>query len=251
MKLKLFIVAALVSLLTTACETMNEESIGQVAGILLNQGGQGSAAKPTTSEVSYGLKESLTSGVLKAVTGLSKTNGFLGNQAIKIFFPPEALKVEKQLRSLGLGHLCDNFVTSLNRAAEKASSQATPIFVGAIKKMTFTDAMNILMGADGSATNYLVKSTSPEIKKLYNPVIASSLQKVNATKHWGDVTKAYNQIPFVKQVNPNLESYVTEKAMSALFAQVKVQESLIRKNPVARTSAMLKKVFGYADLKKR
>ena len=174
MKLRLFIVAAFVGLLATACETMNEESIGQVAGILLNQGGQTEGTKPSTAEVSYGLKESLTSGVIKAVTGLSKTDGFLGNQAIKIFFPPEAIKVEKQLRSLGLGHLCDNFVTSLNRAAEKASSQATPIFVGAIKKMTFTDAMNILMGADGSATNYLVKSTSPEIKKLYNPVIASS-----------------------------------------------------------------------------
>lgn len=251
MKFKLFLVTVLVGLLTTACETMNEESIGQVAGILLNQGGQGSSAKPTTAEVSYGLKESLTSGVLKAVTGLSKTDGFLGNQAIKILFPPEALKVEKQLRSLGLSHLTDKFVVSLNRAAEKASSQATPIFIGAIKKMTFTDAMNILMGADGSATSYLVKSTSPEIKKLYNPVIASSLHKVSATKHWGDVTKAYNQIPFVKQVNPNLESYVTDKAMSALFAQVKVQESLIRKNPVARTSAMLKKVFGYADANKR
>ncbi len=250
MKIKAIIIILLSGVLISSCETMNEETVGQMANILLNTGGAASAAAPTTAEVSYGLKESLTSGVLKAVSGLSKTDGFLGNQAIKILFPPEALKVEKQLRSLGLGHLCDNFVTSLNRAAEKASSQAAPIFIGAVKKMTFKDAMNILLGADGSATNYLVNSTSPEIKKLYNPVIATSLAKVNATKYWGDVTKAYNQIPFVKRVNPNLESYVTDKAMSALFAQVKVQESLIRKNPVARTSAMLKKVFGYADSKK-
>jgi len=245
MKKLLVVICCALSLL--ACETIDEKTMGQMAGILLNPQGASQGVTPTGAEVSLGLKESLVTGVISAVTGLSQVDGFFKNQAIKLLFPPEALKVEKQLRKLGLGSLCDDFIQSLNRAAENASSQAKPIFVSAIKKMTFTDAMNILLGADGAATNYLVQATSGEIKKTYSPVIASSLHKVNATRSWADVAKAYNQIPFVKQVNPNLENYVTEKAMSALFGEVKKQESLIRKNPVERTSQLLKKVFGYAD----
>ncbi len=249
--MKLLVVVFVSSLLTLSCANMDSDTIGQVAGILLDPSGAGgSTTAPSNKEVSLGLKESLSKGVASAVSQLSQTDGFLKNQAIKVLFPPEALKVESKLRSLGLGHLCDNFVVSLNRAAEKASSKAGPIFLGAVKKMTFQDAMNILLGGDGAATNYLMKSTSSEIKKMYNPVIGQSLSQVNATKYWGDVTQAYNAIPFVKQVNPNLEDYVTDKAMEALFAQVKVQESLIRKNPLERSSALLKKVFGYADLKK-
>ncbi len=238
-------------IMITGCETIDEKTVGQVAGILLNpEGGASQSMVPTNAEVSLGLKESLVSGVISAVADLSKMDGFFKNQAIKILFPPEALKVEKQLRKLGLGHLCDNFIQSLNRAAENASSKAKPIFVSAIKSMTITDAMNILLGADDSATQYLMKATSGQIKQTYSPVIATSLNKVNATRSWADVAKAYNQIPFVKKVNPNLESYVTDKAMSALFGEVKKQEALIRKNPIERTSSLLKKVFGYADSKK-
>ena len=235
----------------TSCANLDANTIGQVAGVLLNEGGVGGSLTPSNTEVAGGLKESLSLGVDKAVKGLSLTDGFLKNAAIKILFPPEVGKVEQKMRALGMGSLCDSFVTSLNRAAEKASSQAGPIFLGAIKKMTFQDAMNILLGGDGSATNYLVKATTPEIKKMYNPVIMSSLNKVNATKYWGDITSTYNAIPFVgNKINTDLPGYVTGKAMDALFGQVRLQESLIRKNPLERSSALLKKVFGYADTKK-
>lgn len=244
-----FFLVTLLSISLFSCKTLDEKTVGQVASVLLNSGNTTSGT-PTDLEVSSALKESLASGVITAVSGLSSKDGFLGNQALKILFPPEAKAVESKLRSIGMGSLCDSFITSLNRAAENASSKAKPIFINSVKNMSFSDATKILLGPDGSATNYLMDSTSAEIKQAYLPVISSSLDKVDATKSWAKITSIYNKIPLVKKVNPNLQDYVTDKSMSAMFGEIKVQENMIRKSPADRTSAILKKVFSYADSKK-
>jgi len=154
----LFLITILFSTLF-ACKTLDENTVGQVASVLLSSGGSMSST-PSDLEVSSGLKESLANGVVSAVSGLSNKDGFLGNQALKILFPPEAKVVESKLRSIGMGSLCDSFIASLNRAAEGASSKAKPIFLNSVKQMSFADATKILLGSDGSATNYLMDSTS-------------------------------------------------------------------------------------------
>jgi len=195
-------------------------------------------------EVGKGLKEALSQGVKKGVTQLNKKDGYLKDPQIKIPMPNEAKSVESKLRSLGQGKKVDEAIESMNRAAEDAAAGAKDIFVAAIKGMTLTDAMNILKGKDDAATNYLNKATHAELTKKFKPVIKVSLNKVGATKHWKTVFGSYNKIPLVKKVNPNLEDYVTEKALNGLFIQVAKEELNIRKNPGARATDLLKKVFG-------
>lgn len=195
-------------------------------------------------DVANGLKEALNKGVETGTAKLSATDGFFKNAAVKILMPPEAQKVEKTLRGMGLGSQIDDAILSMNRAAEDASKSAAPIFLDAIKSMTLTDAMGILKGGDSSATVYLRQKTSPALIAAFTPVIKSSLDKVDATKYWTTVTTTYNKVPFVKKVNTDLINYVTEKALSGLFFEIAQEEVAIRKNPVERTSALLKKVFG-------
>jgi hypothetical protein len=152
--------------------------------------------------------------------------------------------VEKKLRQIGMGEQVDKFILSLNRAAEDAAKEAKPVFVAAIKGMTIQDAMGILKGEDDAATQYLKKTTSTELHSKFNPIIKTSLDKVDATKYYSDLIKAYNRIPLVEKVNPNLDEYATEKAMEGLFIMIAKEEVSIRKDPAARTSALLKKVFG-------
>lgn len=191
-----------------------------------------------------GIKEALSKGTEQSVKLVSAKNGYLGNPEIKIPFPKEAEEMESALRAAGFGKKVDQFVTSMNRAAEDAAKQATPIFIAAIKNMTVTDAVNIVKGNNDAATQYLKRNTSPELNSKFQPPIKASLDKVDATKYWSQLVKLYNKIPFVKKMNPDLTAYVTGKAIDGLFVMVAKEEYKIRKDPVARTTDLLKKVFG-------
>ncbi len=154
------------------------------------------------------------------------------------------------MRDLGLGGEVDKVIVSLNRAAEDAVTEARPLFVNAIKEMTFADVKNILMGDNMAATNYLKGKTNSQLQAAFQPIIQASLDKVNATKYWNDVISTYNTIPLVTKMNPDLTSFVTEKAIQGLLTKIAQEESAIRANPVERTTGLLQKVFGYADSQK-
>lgn len=205
---------------------------------------------PTTLEIASGIKQALELGTSAGADRLSAKDGFFGNLAIKILFPTEAQKVEKTLRSVGLNALADNVILSINRAAEDAAKEAKPIFVAAIKQMTIADATNILLGNKNAATEYFKRVTTAQLMEKFSPVITNSLNKVGATKYWGDAATAYNKIPLVKPVNTNLANYVAQKAIDGMFIQVAQEELKIRDNIAARTTGLLQKVFGYADTKK-
>ena len=195
-------------------------------------------------EVGRGLKETLNKGIEKGVDKLSVKDGYFKDDQIKLLLPKEAQKVEAKLRKLGQGSKVDATIESLNRAAEDAASSAKELFVNAIKDLTLKDAMKILKGNNDAATVYLSNSTRPQLVEKFSPIIKASLDKVGATAQWAKLFKAYNKIPFVEKVNPDLVSYATDKAIEGLFIQVAKQELEIRKNPAARTTALLKKVFG-------
>lgn len=198
--------------------------------------------KISQSEIIAGLKEALSSGVSKGVSALSKENGFWGNPLYKIILPPEAQKIEKALRGVGLGAKVDEAILSMNRGAEDAMKNAAPIFMDAIRNMDIKDAVQILRGPDTAATAYLRNATTASLTNAFKPVIESSLEKSGATKHWTSLMTSYNKISFQK-VNTDLAGYVTDKAISAVFRQIAEEEKQIRIDPAARTSALLKKVF--------
>jgi Protein of unknown function (DUF4197) len=198
----------------------------------------------TEKDAADGIKEALINGTGESVKLVSVVNGYWGNPEIKIPFPPEAKEVESKLRTIGMGKKVDEFNESMNRAAEKAANEAKLVFIAAIKGMTVKDAINIVKGADNAATMYLKNTTSPELNSKFQPIIKTSLDNVNATKYWSDLISAYNKIPLVKKMNPNLTEYVTDKAINGLFIMIAKEEAKIRKDPMARTSELLKKVFG-------
>jgi len=197
------------------------------------------------------LKQALEQGTTKSSDRLSAVNGFFANAAIKIVFPPEAQKAEKTLRSIGFGKLCDNVILSLNRAAEDAAGQAKPIFITAIKQMSIQDVTNIVLGAQNSATLYFQHTTTTPLTASFSPVIKNSLDKVGATKYYGQVAGEYNKLPFVSHINPDLTNYVTQKAIEGLFFEIAKEELNIRQNLAARTTPLLQKVFGFADRNKK
>jgi hypothetical protein len=213
-------------------------------------GGTATTGKPSTLEIASGIKQALEIGTSRGADLLSAKDGFMGNLAVKILFPPEAQKVEKTLRTLGMGKLADNVILSLNRAAEDAAKEAKPIFVSAIKQMTIADATNILLGSQDAATNYFKRVTTLQLMEKFKPVINTSLAKVGATKYWGDATGQYNKIPLVKPLNTDLSDYVAQKAIDGMFIQVAQEELKIRDNLGARSTSLLQKVFGYADKNK-
>jgi hypothetical protein len=199
----------------------------------------------TENEAGQGIKEALLQGVTTAVLNLNKTDGFFGSEFYKMLLPEDAKKVEKTLRSLGMGAQVDKAILSINRGAEDAVAFAKPIFIDAIKEMTLTDALNIIRGDKDEATKYFKKKTQDKLIVAFSPSVKSSLDKVDATKHYGDIINSYNKLPTTfKKVNPDLTSYVVGKAVDALFDQVAKEEANIRANPMARTSDILKKVFG-------
>ncbi len=202
----------------------------------------------TADDVANGLKEALVAGISKGSDNVGKLDGYLKNPSIKIPFPPDVQKVETKLRDIGLGNEVDKFVTTLNRGAEEAAKEAKPIFISAIKSMTIEDAWGILKGDDKeAATNYLKRTTSDQLRSKFTPVIKSALDKTNATKYYGDIISTYNKIPFIEKVDENLEGYATEKAMDGLFFMIAKEEQNIRKDPLARTTELLKKVFKEQD----
>jgi len=196
----------------------------------------------TNDEVVAGLKEALSVGAERGTKQLSAVDGFFGNAAIKILMPDEAKKVEQKLRSVGFGKQVDQAILSMNRGAEDAAKSAAPIFINAVKQMSIQDAMGILRGGDNAATNYLKGKTTTQLTDAFRPVIEESLKKVDATKYWNTVFTTYNQFSKEK-VNPDLVAYVTEKALSGIFVQLAEEEMKIRKDPMARTTEILKKVF--------
>lgn len=198
----------------------------------------------TSGEIANGLKEALRVGVSKGSDQASAVDGFFKNQLIRLAFPPEAQKVEARLRQIGLGPQVDQFVLSLNRAAEDAAKEAKPVFISAITKMTITDALGILKGPQDAATQYLRKTSGQELVTRFTPIIDEALKKNNTTKYYADLVNTYNKLPLVKKENPNLTEYATNKAVDGLFVLVAQEEKQIRENPQARVTDLLKRVFG-------
>ena len=199
----------------------------------------------TEREAAQGVREALAQGVTSAVLNLHKTDGFFGSQFYKMLLPPDARKVEGTLRKIGLGGQVDKAVLAMNRGAEDAVGSAAPIFTDAIKQMTLTDALGIVRGNKDSATQYFKQKTSQKLIEAFTPSVKTSLDKTNATKYYGDIVNTYNRMPLsTEKVNPDLTSYVVGKAVDALFEEIAKEEANIRSNPVARTTEILKKVFG-------
>lgn len=198
----------------------------------------------TNAEVIRGLKEALTIGAKKAATSASKLNGFYGNPLIKIPFPPEANKVKNAAMKMGMDAQVKKFVKTLNRAAEEAAKEAAPIFVDAIKGLTIQDGFNILNGPDDAATKYLKRKTTPRLKQKFRPVVKRAIDKVQVTKYWNPIATNYNRMPFVTKVNPDLDAYVTDRAIKGLFTLIAKEEKKIRKDPAARVTELLRRVFG-------
>lgn len=223
-----------------SCTGLQEvaKQIEQVSGGTLGQ-----------NQIASGLKEALQQGVDKQVIKLTKTDGFLGNSLVKIGMPAELQKVEKGLRAAGLGSLADEGIKALNRAAETAVKEATPIFVDAITSMTIADATNILMGNKNAATQYLQKTTTKSLYGKFNPVIKSSFSKVGADQIWSNLITKYNTLPLVQKVNPDLTDYVTDKALEGVFTMIEKEELNIRENASARSTNLLKSVFAMQDKK--
>ncbi len=231
----------LITLFTCSFHIANAQNLD---GLLKKvTGGKKGKDSLSTNEVAAGLKEALSKGVTNGTTKLSSVDGFFKDAAIKILMPPEAEKVESTLRGIGLGKQVDDAILSMNRAAEDAAKSAAPIFLDAIKQMSFADAWGILSGGDTAATGYLRSKTTASLTTAFRPVIEGALEKTGATKYWTTVFTSYNKFS-LKKVNPDLAAYVTDKALSGIFYEVAQEEKLIRKDPLAQTSDLLKKVFG-------
>ncbi|MCB9304420.1 MAG: DUF4197 domain-containing protein [Lewinellaceae bacterium] len=209
----------------------------------------GGASGLTTAEIGSGLKQALEFGIGEGAQRLSQKDGYF-KSPYKILLPPEARKVTDKLKNVpGFSSLEADILEKINRGAEDAAKKAKPIFVDAIRQMTFSDAMDILMGADNAATQYLNRTTNSKLYQEFNPVIIESLDKFNARKYWADAVNAYNKIPFVDKANPDLDDYVTNEALKGLFSMVEKKELQIRTDVSARTTDLLKKVFAKQDNK--
>jgi hypothetical protein len=225
------IILSLFTMPLTGCETAKQ---------ILESTGSGTLSN---SEIVQGLKEALRVGTDTSTKKLSLINGFFGDDMIRILMPPEAAKVEKTLRDIGLGKTVDKAVLSMNRAAEDATKHVGDILWNSIKNMTIQDGLSILRGGDFAATDYLKRTTTSQLTKQFRPVIERSLANVDATKYWNDVFSVYNKFSGTP-VNTDLAAYVTEKALSGLFYHIGLQEQKIRRDPVARVTEILRKVFG-------
>jgi hypothetical protein len=216
---------------------------------LLNQasnmlGGNNSGNNLSNQQIVNGLKEALTVSSNNAASNASRTDGFFRNDIIKIPFPPEAREVQSRANQLGLQSQVNDFVRSLNRAAEEASKEAAPVFVSAITSMSITDGVNILRGNDDAATRFLQNRTSPELQTRFRPIIKRAIGKAEVTKHWNPIITRYNRLPMVRKMNPNLEDYVLDRTLAGLFTLIAQEEGKIRRDPAARVNDLLRTVFG-------
>ena len=224
---------------------LSVSSCAELQGVLeqLPQGGGGI----TNTEIASGLRQALDVGIDKQVAKLTQKDGFYKNELVKIALPSELQKVDKTLRDIGLGKLADEGLKVLNRAAEDAVKEATPIFVSAVKDITFNDAKNILLGSNNAATQYLTTKTENALYAKFNPVIKNSFSKVGADTVWSNLISKYNTIPFTQKVNPDLTDYVTTQALKGVYTMISVEEKAIRTKTSSRTTALLKRVFALQD----
>jgi hypothetical protein len=204
-------------------------------------GSKGGTDKDTTSS---GLKEALTVGTENAIKNISKMDGYFGNKSIKILMPKKIQNVADVLSKVGFQKQVDDFILSMNRAAEKAAPKATGFFVDAIKQMSFQDAGNILKGGDTAATDYFKEKTSKNIYDAFKPEISSTMDEVGVTRSYKEMMGKYESIPLVKKETFDLDHYVTNKALEGLFYMVGQEEKKIRTDPAARVTDLLKSVFG-------
>ncbi|WP_142684279.1 DUF4197 domain-containing protein [Chitinophaga polysaccharea] len=204
-----------------------------------------SIAGLTESDAGSAIKEALSKGVAAGIAKLNKKDGFFGSDIYKLLLPEDAVKIGNTLRAIGLGSQVDKAILQINRSAEKAVGYAAPIFVGAIKQMTLTDALNLVKGGNTSATDFFKSKTTDSLKTAFRPVIKKTLDSTSATRYYADIVNNYNKLPTTfNKVNPDLQDYVTTMAVNALFDQIAKEELAIRANPAARTTDLLKKVFG-------
>lgn len=227
---------AVLAVCTSGCETLS--SLPGVYG-----GGV------TESEAGEGVRQALSQGITTAIQFLNRENGFFGNEAYKLLLPPDAQRIERTLRDIGMEAQVDRAILQINRAAEDAVGKASPIFVNAIRQMTIQDALNIVRGGNTSATDYFRERTHSQLLEAFSPSIKESLDKLQATRYYSDIVITYNRLPTTfNKINPDLTSYVVGRATDALFDQIAKEEQNIRANPVARTTEILKKVFGSRNL---
>lgn len=227
-------------LFSAAANSQNLNTVINAASNYVNNAG----VNISNDEVVKGLKEALSVGVKNSSTKAAALDGFNKNNLIRIPFPPEVKDVETKLKAIGMSKQVDEFTMQLNRAAEKAAKEAAPIFISAITSMSLTDGVSLIKGGDNAATKYLQDKTTNDLKASFAPIVAKSLNEVKITKYWNPLATRYNKLPMVKKANPNLEDYVTLKAMEGLFKLVAQEELRIRKDPASRISDLLKKVFG-------
>ncbi len=230
--MKKLITIILLSVILSSCEILTNLPTGTGGGV-------------TETEAADGIKEALGQGLVKAVLQLNKEDGFFKDALYKVLLPPDAKKIENTLRDLGMGKMVDKAILQINRAAEDAAGYAKPIFVDAIKSMTIADAIGLVKNGDTSATHFFRVKTTDKLIAAFSPVIKSSLDKLDATKYYADVVNTYNNFPTTfKKINPDLPGHVTGKAVDALFDLVGKEEQNIRQNIAARTTDLLRKVFG-------
>lgn len=216
------------------------------AGVLDNLKNLGGAPRGSTDNGSTasGLKEALSIGTENAVKSVSQTDGYFSNRAIKILMPGNLQKVADVLGKAGYQKEVDDFVLSMNRAAEKAAPQALPIFTDAIKQMTFEDAQKILHGGDTAATEFFKQKTHDKLYTAFKPSVSSSMDQVGVTHSYKQMMGKYESIPFMGKESVDLDHYVTNKSLDGLFYMVGQEEKKIRTNPAARVTDLLKTVFG-------
>jgi Protein of unknown function (DUF4197) len=234
---KLMILMCLSSMFFVSCG--QKINLGKVVNSVLSGG-----APLSEDEIGMGLKEALSVGINLGADKASALDGYFKNPKIRIPFPPEVQKVETALRGIGLGPKVDDFILALNRGAEDAAKEAKPIFISAIKQLTIRDAISILRGDKNAATMFLKRTTSAQLATAFEPFITKSLEKTQATKYYTDLATAYNRIPLTSKIIPDLKGYATQRAIDGLFILVEEEEAKIRENPLARTTELLKRVFG-------
>jgi hypothetical protein len=232
---KLFTLSLIgISIALGSCDVINQAA-----------GAAGVGTGISNAEAGSGIKEALAQGLVKSVLQLNTTDGFFKDAIYKVLLPPDAKKIENTLRSLGFNAMVDKAILQINRGAEDAAGYAKPIFVDAIKSMTISDAIGLIRNGDTSATHFFREKTTAKLMAAFAPVIQSSLDKVEATKYYSDVVTKYNNFPTTfKKINPDLKGYVTERATNALFDLIAKEEVNIRTNFAARTTDLLRKVFG-------
>lgn len=249
-KLKYMVFGALISTVSfSSCDALSQlpGSGGMGTGAA---GGSASSGNISSGEAASGIKQALSQGLDKSIQSLAVRDGFLGNAAVKILMPPEAQNIERTLRSVGLGSLVDDFVTNLNRAAETAVKEATPVFVSALSQLTVTDAFNILLsGQEDAATVFFRRTTTDQLVGKFSPIVDQAIGQHQVARHWSNLVTRYNQIPLVNEkIETDLTKYVTERAIDGLFHQVAIEELNIRNNlGGSRSTPLLQKVFDYAD----